>query len=516
MAYFPKKLLESMSKAAFYPHPVRKIERIETHISMVFLTGDYVYKLKKPVDFGFLDFTRLKDRKFYCGEEIRLNRRTAPDLYLDVVAICRAGEEYYLCTEPGADNDTIVEYAVKMRQFDHSRQLDLLLDKHQIALSQIDELAEHIADFHQRVAIADQHSRYGSPEVLLKPCLENLAVISPGDDAKQLLNWTNNTWEKLKPIFKQRKKNRHVRECHGDLHLGNIAIVSQGKQEKITLFDCIEFSEDLRWIDTISDLAFLLMDLEGRNQYPFSTHCLNHYLSITGDYEALRVLVFYKVYRALVRAKVAALQKQSVEEGHYIKLALSMIKERKPVLFITFGLSGSGKTWGSQKIADQFGLVHIRSDVERKRLAGMDQNSHEPDKSHELNKSRMRSGLGEGLYSPEMNSKTYAHLLQSASMILDSGHSLVVDATFLNISDRQVYADLAAKKNVKFAILNFQATIPQLEQNILQRNKRGDDASDAGIEVLHRQLKMFDSLLTEEKTQSIDIQFGETMPISKT
>jgi aminoglycoside phosphotransferase family enzyme/predicted kinase len=494
-----------MSKAGFYPHSVGKIERIETHISILFLTGDYVYKLKKPVDFGFLDFTRLKDREFYCEEELRLNRRTAPELYLEVVAICSVRQEYALCatSDHQSDKGTIVEYAVKMRQFDHSQQLDLLLDKHQIELSHINELAEHIADFHQRVAIADQHSRFGNPDVLLKPCLENLAVISPGDNTTRLRNWTYDTWKALRPVFEQRKKNQHVRECHGDLHLANIAIITHHKQDKITLFDCIEFSEDLRWIDTISDLAFLLMDLESRDQSLFSTHCLNHYLSITGDYDALRVVTFYKVYRALVRAKVAALQKQRNEEEHYVKLALGYINKRKPVLFITFGLSGSGKTWGSQKIADQCGLVHIRSDVERKRLAGMHQTS------------RTHSELGEGLYSSEMNSKTYAHLLQSASMILESGHSLIIDATFLKLHDRQVYSDLAAKKNAGFVVLSFQAKIPQLEQNIIQRQKRDDDASDAGIEVLYRQRQTFDPLQADEMAQSIEINFGEMMPINK-
>lgn len=523
----PGSLLDSLSDAAFYPHPVEQIERVETHISVLFLTGRYVYKLKKPVDFGFLDFTSLAARRFYCLEELRLNRRTAPQLYLDVVPIVSDGNTYRLGEALGSNQsvtstkkaqitderleagEQIVDYAVRMRQFDPAMQLDRLLEKGALPLSRMEQLAEQMASFHTLAEVADPSSVYGEFQTLLTPCLENFDSIqrdgketallleqgtSLNDALAQLLRWTRLTADKLRTSFAERKTQQHVRECHGDLHLGNIALVD----DVVTLFDCIEFSDRLRWIDTASDLAFTLMDLESREKPDYAAHLLNRYLEIGGDFDLLKVLVFYKVYRAMVRAKVAGLQSQTDALQRYIKLALKAIQPPAPRLYITFGFSGSGKTWGSRAIADRLGLIHIRSDVERKRLAGLEQ------------KSRAGSDVGTGLYASGMTEKTYTRLAELAKLIVQSGFGVIVDATFLKETARRPFKELSKQLDVPFTVLAFTAETDQLEQNIISRSHNQTDASDADLAVLHHQLKHVDPLTADEPV--IELPFGSPIP----
>lgn len=496
------KHLESLSIAMqqqhFYPHPVANIQRIETHISMLFLTGDLVYKIKKPVDFGFLNFTELADRKHFCEEEVRINRRTAPSLYLEVVPIY-ANAQGYSFKQHNSD-DAVIEYAVKMRQFDTREQFDLLLEQGAISLEDIEALATEIARFHGSAERAASNTQWGTAEILLEPCLENIDLLQSDDADRQsklqnLKQWTQQNAQKLATIFVQRKGDK-VRECHGDMHLANIARI----EGQLTLFDAIEFSEKLRWIDVASDLAFLLMDLESHKHDVFSNHLLNHYLSLTGDFELIQVLRFYKVYRALVRAKVAYLQTQESLAGHYLTLANRYTRSNKPCLLITFGLSGSGKSWGSRNIANQFGLIHIRSDIERKRLAGMLAHDRE----------QASSAFGTGLYSQKMSNKTYDELARIATMLLNHSQSVIVDATFLKREERDAFAKLAMQQNAEFTIFHFTAELTQLEENIRNRAQRNDDASDADVAVLHKQLTVYDTLHIDEPV--IEIPFGKALP----
>jgi aminoglycoside phosphotransferase family enzyme/predicted kinase len=477
-------LLRAMSTEAFYPHHVDAIQKIETHISVIFLTGQFAYKIKKPVDFGFLDFSTLTLRKHFCEEELRLNQRLAKQLYLDVMPIYHHEGVFSL----GGKQEDIVEYAVKMRQFDPAKQLDELIQTSEVDIEQMDELAERIADFHQNIAVATADE--GSPDLIIQPCFDNFPFIhNVFDEMDSRLNalesWTVEKAKALKPVFITRKQQGFIRECHGDMHLGNIAMIDG----RFTLFDCIEFSESLRWIDVMSDLAFLLMDLHQQGKSNYANRLLNTYLAITGDYDGVAVLRFYLVYRALVRAKIAGLQRRPEQAKSYVALAHHFIAKESPQLIITFGVSGSGKSYGSRKLADHYGWIHLRSDVERKRLLGMKMT----ERGHEST-----------LYTPEMTEKTYARLLSLGQALLIQGYTVIVDATFLKYTEREKFQQLATQLACDYQILHFQAERGQLEENIRQRQLRGEDPSDADIHVLNKQLKNnADQLSNEENAFSI-------------
>lgn len=509
----PDTLLESMREPAFYPHPVHNIQIIHTHISTVFLTGEFAYKIKKPVNFGFLDFTQLAARKHFCEEELRLNRRLAPDLYLDVVPVLLDGHTYRLGSPDSHDNARIVEYAVRMRQFNPDQQLDRLLASGSLPLQRMDELAQQIASFHQHVDTAPPASRFGLPEQVLKPMLQNFSLLRQHLDDQEFLSrlhslekWTQQQYSRLQTTLVQRKQENHIRACHGDMHLGNIALVA----DKITIFDGIEFSEDLRWIDTASEIAFLVMDLHDRGVPAYAHNLLNIYLETSGDYGLLEILDFYFVYRAMVRAKVNALRlTQNPDEAErqqilqhcraYLELAENRTKQISPVLLITHGLSGSGKSWGCRQLVETLGLIQLRSDVERKRLAEMQITE------------RDTRGLNQGIYNPDMTAQTYDRLAELARHILQNRYSVIVDATFLDASQRHRFQELARQTHAAFLILHFSGTPIQLEANILQRQQENKDASDADIAVLHKQLAHYKPL--QEIEPYVTVPSNECLPV---
>ncbi|MEA3404789.1 MAG: phosphotransferase, partial [Pseudomonadota bacterium] len=321
-----ERLIDQLCLPQTYPHAVEVITTIETHISVVFLTGEFAYKLKKPVDFGFLNFTQKADREFFCQQELRLNRRTAPDLYLDVVPIYQTADGEVSFHQPQApvSNQEPIDYLVKMNQFEPNWVLGRYLRDHSITLEQESLLAKRIADLHQTANLVATESHLGEPETLLQPMLDNFPTLleNCSSDYKPrlqaLLDWTNQQFKLLRPLLIKRKQQGFIRECHGDLHLDNITLIN----DTPTLFDGIEFNDEFRWIDGISDLAFLLIDLEFRGQPAFKRRILSQYLEITGDYAALELLSFYQVYRSLVRAKISALRlsqltKGSLEHNHF-------------------------------------------------------------------------------------------------------------------------------------------------------------------------------------------------------
>jgi hypothetical protein len=503
----PDTLLEAMRKSEFYPHPAHTIQVIHTHISTIFLTGEFAYKIKKPVNFGFLDFTRLADRKHFCEEELRLNSRLAPKLYLAVVPILQVDGTYRMASSPEDHTGVTVEYAVKMRQFDPQQQLDRLLLAGMLPLEQMDTLAACIARFHQQAECASNTSHFGLPASLFAPMEQNFDILQQHLHAPEhnkllaaLQCWTQQTYQSLHSLLVQRKQDGYIRACHGDMHLGNIALVDG----EITIFDGIEFNDNFRWIDTASEIAFLLMDLEDRHAPAHAHRALNVYLSETGDYGLLEVLNFYKVYRALVRAKVNALRLPQVsatverekclrECTSYLRLAESYTHPRRPVLLITHGLSGSGKSRACRTLVDQLGLIQIRADVERKRLTA--------------------TLTGQSLYSPAMTGHTYNRLADLATRILQTGHSVIVDATFLDAALRQHFRTLAQTSGAAFLILHLTATQEQLERNILHRQKLGNDPSDADIAVLHKQLAAYKPLQDDEPY--VTVQPDEYLPLER-
>lgn len=500
-------LIAALLRPERYPHPVATVEHLQTHISHVLLAGDYAYKIKKPVNLGFLDFTSLERRKYYCEEELRLNGRLAPELYLDCLPIGGEPANPIL----GADSDPI-EYAVRMRRFPQDALLDRTLADGRLKLPDLDALARRLAAFHRAIPVADPAAPFGLPERVRQPMLDDFThtrpLLTDPTDREVLAiveEWTLATSERLRPRLIERKAGGFIRECHGDLHLGNMVLGDAGR---ITVFDCIEFNEDLRWIDVINDLAFLIMDLRFRGAGAFAQRVLNTYLEYSGDFAGATLLTYYQVYRAMVRAKVNAIQtrQDGVSEADraiaydqcsaYLHLALALTQPEISFLLITHGVSGSGKSRQTGHLLEQFpGAIRIRSDVERKRLFGLgplDDSS---------------STLGGGLYTSDASARTYARLYELADQLLGAGQPVLVDATFMKRVHRQPFRELAGRHGVPFILLDCVADPDTLRARVTARRARGDDAAEADVAVLERQLQFDESPTADEnplKTEGDD------------
>lgn len=500
------RLVQALQQPSFYDHPVEQVELIETHISWVFLAGDFAYKVKKPVDFGFLDFSTLAKRRHYCHEELRLNRRFAPQLYLEVKTIGGDPESPTLGGQPPR------EYAVKMKRFAQQAQLDNFLAAGLLTTRQIEHFATYIAKLHQAAPVAGPSQPFGSPQLISAPAEENFTQIRPllpvteREQLNRMENWCRKSGKELDSILRQRKAEGFIRECHGDVHLANMAWFA----EQPTLFDCIEFNENLRWIDVINDIAFLVMDLDDRGQAKLGWRFLNRYLQETGDYQGLQLLNYYKVYRAMVRAKVICLRlaqaglsdaerRQDLKLYHsYLDLAASYIEPRPTTLLITHGLSGSGKSTFARDLADISGAIHLSSDRERKRLHGLaaTADSHSP--------------LAGGIYSVHAHTETYERLRNLARQVLCAGYQVIVDATFLQKQQRDLLRQLAAKQQVPMVILNFSVSEDELRRRIQQRSATGGDQSEATLEVLAQQLSQLQPFTQEEQQQAITVSAAAT------
>ncbi|OOZ41781.1 bifunctional aminoglycoside phosphotransferase/ATP-binding protein [Solemya elarraichensis gill symbiont] len=476
--------------------------RYETHISTVLVANGKAWKIKKPLDLGFLDFSTLERRKFCCEEELRLNGRLADDVYLRVTPICGSIDAPQLVTDDGAGCD-VIEYAVEMREFP----ADALLADHQELLSEeaMDAIARQVADFQKEIASARTGGELGSPEAVLFPMQQNFdqvrQLIDDSDDHARLdalNNWTVAQHQRHESLLASRLKNGFVAEGHGDMHLGNIAV----EDGRFIIFDGIEFNPNLSWIDKVNEIAFFMMDLDRNGHRDLSARFLNSWLINTGDYEGLALLRFYQVYRAMVRTKIAAFrlaqeisdeEREAVTQAYreYLSLAESYIVDEQPRLMITCGPSGSGKSVVARAVVAHLGAVQVASDVERKRLAGL----------AALESSN--SGIDTGIYTREMSQKTYQRLLQLSETILKAGFSAVADATFLKQDYRKPFADLAERLDVPFHILRMETSEDELMQRVEVRLARGDDPAEANVEVLRQQLKSQDTLDESEQAHAI-------------
>jgi aminoglycoside phosphotransferase family enzyme/predicted kinase len=479
------RLVDALRAARPFGHPVLRVETLETHISTVLLAGEFAYKLKKPVDLGFVDFTTLEKRRQCCEDEVRLNRRTAPQLYLGVVPITGSVERPVIAGEGEP-----IEYAVKMRRFAPNATFDAL----PILPHQIDALAALVAAFHRSVSVAAPGSDYGTPAQIGMTVLDNFRQSRmrvedrAGVEALARLEaWTQREFERLTPTFEERLRRGFVRECHGDLHLGNVALIDG----RPVPFDCIEFSAPLRWIDVINEVAFTVMDLMAHGDRNLALRFLNAYLEETGDYEGVAVLRFYLVYRAMVRAKVAAIQRRRQSFERYLRLAEELSARRSdPGLVITCGLSGSGKTTFARALAGSLGAVHIRSDVERKRMHGIHVEA------------RAQTAIGTGIYTLQATAATYERLTRLARSVLLGGFPVIVDATFLRRSERQTFRDLARRIGARFVIARCEAPLPALRARLLAREGE-HDASDATPAVLERQLTNREGFMPAEAEAAV-------------
>ncbi len=496
-------IVRAMSEPTFYDHPVAEVMLIETHISWVFLAGDFAYKVKKPLNFGFLDFSSLAKRQHYCQEELRLNRRYSKNIYLALTQIGGSPDA------PVINGVPALEFAVKMRRFPQDCQLDRMLAAGQLHSRHLIAFAKKIAALHQQAASAGAGTPYGCANAVIDPVLENFTQISPfvkGTDAEQQLakleQWTREACEALQPVIRQRKDDGFIRECHGDVHLANMAWFDN----QPLLFDCIEFNENFRWIDVVNDIAFLAMDLDDREQTVLGWLFLNCYLQETGDYQGVSLLNFYKTYRAMVRAKVTCLrlaqgdldatQRLQAERlfQSYLDLAEKYTLTHATTLIITHGLSGSGKSTFSSQLASLVGGVHLRSDLERKRLHGLAATAESG------------SPVGGGIYSANAFAQTYNRLRDLACVVLRSGLPVIIDATFIKGHQRNLFSQLAGQLQVPLIILDFQLTEGELRRRVEQRAQSATgDASEAGIEVLEYQLEHAEPLTSSEKQQVITI-----------
>lgn len=496
-------LIRALQDSRLFDHPVMSFTVVETHISWVLLTGERAYKIKKPVDLGFLDFSTLAKRKHYCEEELRLNRRLAPQFYLEVVPICGSA-----ATPQLRGDGEVIEYAVMMQQFPGEAQLERVAAAGRLLPRHIDNLAETVADFHARVDVASAELRYGEPLRVLQPVLENFdyldACCTNLDDKDALAGlqyWCTTSHTRLTPLLQQRKAEGFVRECHGDMHLANMFLW----QDKVMLYDCIEFNPELRWIDVISEIAFLTMDLRDRDHVALARRFLNRYLQHTGDYAGLALLDFYQVYRAMVRAKVACIrlhqshlneqQRRQAQQDtlQYLQLARQFTRPTSPALLITHGLSGSGKTFLTQALLEAMDVIRVRADIERKRLFGY------------AALASTGSAPNQGLYTPAASEQTYARLAGLARVVIDAGYTAIVDAAFLSRSRRDAFHQLALELKVPFLILNFQASEPTLRERIMARTAAGHDASEADLQVLAQQLQTREPLGEDELPYCINI-----------
>jgi len=488
-------LVAALGDPRRYPHAVERVEVIETHISYVLLAGERAYKLKKPLDLGFLDYGTVDKRRLACEEELRLNRRTAPELYLSVVPIGGTPADPRLFGEPAC------EYAVEMRRFAQEDLCDRRVARGALGAAELEVFAADLAEFHARAAAAGPELAFGLPEHVLAPAHANFASLSKhaasaGERAQieRLHAWTDAAGARCRADFAARKRTGRVRECHGDLHLGNVVFLAG----RAVPFDCIEFDPGLRWIDVTSEVAFFAMDLLDHRQPALAHIFLDAYLSATGDYGALAVLPFYLVYRALVRAKIACIRarqpgldlhgrtRANVQSHGYLELAEALTLPRPRALILMHGLSGSGKSTVAASVVARGGALRLRSDVERKRIAGLAPGQ------------RSGAGLGADLYAPQSSIATYARLAELADVVLRAGFPVVVDATSLRRSERAAFRAVAERAGVPFALLSCRAAPSTLRARIAERDARGVDPSEATLEVLEHQLRTQEPLDTDE------------------
>lgn len=444
-------------------------ERLETHISVVFLAGERAWKLKKAVTLPFLDFATLDQRHAACLAELEANRLAAPQLYLGVVPVTRTPQGGLRL---GGDGP-VVDWLVEMRRFAQSDLLSALLAAGTVDRRLIQQVAQAAWDLHRQAPVrADRGGAAGLATVIdtNAATLAGLGAIIAPERAAAVTAGGRAALARLAPLLEQRRADGHVRRCHGDLHCGNICLF----QGRPTLFDAIEFSDDFACVDTFYDLAFLLMDLDHRGQRALASHAMNHYLDLSGDYQGVALLPLLLSTRATIRAHVAATMNQTAEANTYMDEALAYLSPPPPRLLAVGGLSGSGKSRMGRELAPLLavpGAAVVRSDALRKQILGV--------------------GLLERLppqaYDGETGRRTYERLYQTCAQLLAAGHSVVADAVFAKPEQRQAIARVARDAGVRFDGLWLWSEPDVAAERVAGRR---DNVSDATVEVLRRQLSI--------------------------
>jgi len=482
-------LVQQMLEPSFYPHPVASVQLIQTHASYVFLTGTYAYKIKKPVNFGFMDYSTLEKRKFYLHEELRLNQRLAPAIYETILSIVQVGEHY----QWGTEATEAVEYVLRMVEFPQSNLLSQLFDTEGVTLAHVENLGRQVAEFHQKAQVNDYIRAFGWR--VREPIDQNyeqtvafIGTLQTLEQYDQTKAFTDQFFVQHRELLQQRVQEDKIRECHGDLHLGNICLMDQ----EPVIFDCIEFNEPFRFIDVCSDIAFLVMDLIARQRPDLANRFLNIYLEWTGDWASITLLPVYLSYRAYVRAKVSSFmfsdpmmgpeQRKSMEQNaqSYYHLAWQFTQPRQPKLYIMQGLSGSGKSTVAKALALQTEAIHLRSDAVRKHLAGWPLLEKLPDEYYTL----------------EFSERTYEQLVTFARLILRAGFSVILDAKYDRVAQRQPILALAKAEQVTLKVIACRCAETTL---IARLNQRTGDIADADASLLTQQKQTQEEFTPDEQ-----------------
>jgi aminoglycoside phosphotransferase family enzyme/predicted kinase len=505
--------LHGLLLPAAYSHAVDSVELVQTHLSWVLLTGRFAYKIKRPVQYPFIDLRAAEHRAFLCHEELRLNRRFAAELYLEVCTITAGNGKARI----GGDGE-IIEHAVRMIQFGRQDELDRLLAAGRIEPATLEAFGRNLADIHSRLPVVLADAPWGRADRVGSLVLENLEqcmhACAPYGEPGRLYALRGMLSERLEqsvPRLEGRRAAGRVRECHGDLHARNVIM----RDGRLLAFDCMEFSDEFRWIDVADEIAFLVADLNALGHAADAHAFFNGYLAESGDYDACRVLDLYEAHRALVRAKVTALgwkdlaRTREVDFGlarrqyeTYARVAHAALAPKRPLLVLVGGLSGSGKTRLASRLAPSLGAIHLQSDVERKRLAGLPGSA------------RTGSPVQQGLYAPDVSMRTYEHLARCAEQVTDGGFPALVDATFGRREDRARFRALAARLGVPVRLLHCRASPEVLRRRVSQRHALGTDASEADLDVLRWQEAHAEPVGTDEGLAALEIDTtgGDSRP----
>ncbi len=500
--------LAALASPRAYPHPVESVEIVETHISWVLLAGEFAYKIKRPVCYPFIDLREPERRRYFCEEELRLNRRFAPELYLGLCEVVSVGGQAQIGGE-GA----VLEHAVRMRRFRRDEELDRLLDSRRVEPSELEAFGRELALIHARLPAATESARWGRPVDVQSLLVRNLvecarAAKTFGTEAEVLALRAplENQLPVATPWMASRRSSGRIRECHGDLHSRNVVRIG----DRLVAFDCLEFEPAFRWIDVADEVAMLSSDLGSRDR-PLQAHAfLSGYLAQSGDYNACRLLKLYEAHRALVRAKVAALsaagaadllEREPLRQEHrrLIEYAGAALQSRhtSPPLILMCGLSGSGKTWLARPLAERLRAVHLRSDVERKRRAGLDEHASS------------RSEVGGGLYTSEASTAVYDALARAAEDVIAGGYPVIVDAAFLRRKQRTPFVALARRLGARLHLVCCEAPPEVLRARIAERVRTRRDASEADQAVLEWQMAHRERVCPQEGIDSLEVSTAD-------
>jgi uncharacterized protein len=486
-------LFAAMSRPEFYPYRPERVDVVQTHISLIFLVGEEVYKVKKAVDFGFLDFRTLEKRKLYCEEEVRLNRRLAPETYLGVETITEDAEGRIALGGKGH----IVEYAVRMKKLPQERMLGRLLAEGKCDPSIIDAVAAKLADFHRLAETGGRIDAMGGVETIRLNHEENfnqtaayVDITIPRSRYDFIRAYDRDFLKRQEPLFRRRVAEHRIRDGHGDLHLEHICV-----DNGIAIFDCIEFNERFRFGDVAAEVAFLAMDLDYNGYGAWAATFVEAYIRHAGDPDIRRLLNFYRCYYAYVRGKVVGFrikdpaidERQRADAKHtaarYFDLAYTYAaRPERPVLILMAGLMGTGKSVLAQNLAPRLGAEVIRTDVIRKELfAGHSQERH-------------TEAFGRGIYSDDLTRRTYGEALEFATEMLKQGRSAIIDASYKRRAERLRAAEAAEKSNAGFYLVECIAPEGIVKERLDTRQAAGTDPSDGRWELYTAQKGDFDAV----------------------